>query len=236
MAGCCAAAVIVLRSQANVARADSAAAPANATELADFRAAIEDMRAMMDDERRQWADLRNAGNAAARESMVVGANLAGFAMDAEKRLSESVEQAELCLRGTVTTLEGAVTIADRLERIAGDLAAGGTEPSYPQEADAALSLPLQTLTAAADAAAHALERATSGIVVRIAAMDDASGRMERDAASLDQACREIAAAGAGVVARANEAVGRVETSLAGLPDLAAATRRSSMAAQTCRFG
>ena len=229
----CAAAVIMLRSQATLTRAGSNAAHAHTPEHADLRAAIEDMRALMHDERRQWSDLRDAGNAAARESMVVGANLAGFAMDAEKRLSESTEHAELCLRDTVTTLEGAVTIADRLERIASDLAARGIKPSYPQEAGAAMSLPLQTLTAAADAAAHALERATSGIVVRIAAMGDASGRMERDAASLDQACREIAAAGAGVVARAHEAVGRVETGVATLPELAAAiTTQADRALQT----
>lgn len=218
----CAAAVIMLRSQATVTHAGSTAAHADTTEHADFRAVIEDMRALMDDERRQWTELREAGSAAARESMVVGARLAGFAMDAEKRLSETVEQAQLWLSGTVTTLEGAVTIADRLERIAGDLAARGIEPSYPQECGAALALPLQTLTVAADAAAHALERAASGAVVRIAAMGDASTRLERDAASLDQACREIAAAGAGVVARAHEAVGRVETVLTGLPELAAA--------------
>ena len=229
----CAAAAIMLRSQATLTRAGAATAPADAGEHAEFRAAIAEMRALMDDERRQWSDLRTTGSTAARESMVVGANLAGFAMDAEKRLSESVEQAELCLRGTVTTLEGAVTIADRLERIASDLAARDIDRSYPQDGDAAMPLALQTLTAAADAAAHALERATSGLVVRIGAMGDASGRMERDAASLDQACREIAAAGAGVVARANEAVGRVETGLAGLPELAAAfTTQTDRAVQT----
>lgn len=228
----CAAAVIMRRSLATATHARSAAAHEGATDHTEFRAVIGDMRALMDDERRQWAELRDAGGAAARESMVVGARLAGFAMDAEKRLSETVEQAQLRLSGTVTTLEGAVTIADRLEQIAGDLAARGIEPSYPQEGGAAMALPLQTLTVAADAAAQALERAASGAVVRIAAMGDASTRLERDAASLDQACREIAAAGAGVVARAHEAVGRVETVLTGLPDLAAAiTTQTDQAVQ-----
>jgi hypothetical protein len=213
----CAAAMLVLRSQAS-----TTAAPSDTTDHADFRAAIEDMRALLNDERRQWTELREASSATARESMVVGAHLAGFAMDAEKRLSETVEQAELRLLNTVATLEGAVTIADRFEQIASEAEARGIAQSYPQEGGAATFRPLQALTAAADAAAHALERAASGTVARIAAMGDASNRMERDAASLDQACREIAAAGAGVVARAHEAVGRVETVLAGLPDLAAA--------------
>ena len=63
-------------------------------------------------------------------------------------------------------------------------------------------------------------------------MGEASGQMQRDAAALDQACREIATVGAGIVARANEAVSIVEAGVGSVPDLVSAiSEQSGLAVQ-----
>ena len=203
-----------------------------AAQRAALQPLFDDMRSLMDHERRQWSALHDASNTVAHEAMVVGARLASFALDAEKRLSGSVELVGPRLNGAALVLEGIAGAADRLERNAAELAARTMAASNTRGHENETDIALRAVTNAADAASRALDRATSGVNAQVAAMGEASGQMQRDAAALDQACREIATVGAGIVARANEAVSIVEAGVGSVPDLVSAiSEQSGLAVQ-----
>lgn len=223
----CAAAFIGLRSLASGRNDPADEAERAAAQRAAFTPVFDDMRMLMDDERRRWSELHEADATASREAMVIGARLAGFALDAEKRLSSSVDRAGQRLNGAALVLEGILGAADRLERTASDLAMRALERSAGPEEDGQARIALHIVTEVADGAARALELATAGLTAQIGAMEGASGQMQRDAAALDQACREIATVGASIVARANDAVSVVESGLSDVPDLLLAVKEQS---------
>ena len=159
--------------------------------ISEWRAAMLELRGLLRDERAELATLRETCGGATHEAMTVGARLAGVALDAEARLTAGIARA-------VTQAEQALQRPDQ----AGGRLADATH--FTQAAEAAARTIAATAVTAAD---------------QVAALGEVAGVLRRDAMALDAAGREIATAGAHMLARLGEAVGQADAALTRLPHM-----------------
>ena len=172
-----------------VAKAQAGELQAGALQAGELQAAVLELRALLRDERAELATLRETSGRAAHEATMVGARLAGVALDAEARLTAGIVQA--------------VTQA-------------GEALQRPDQAGARLA-DATHFTQAADAAARTIAATAVTAADQVAALGEVAGVLRRDAMALDAAGREIATAGAHMLARLGEAVGQADAALTRLP-------------------
>lgn len=207
-------------------RADVPSVTVTAAPDPESLSVIADLRALLADERRELSAFRDSCRTASQEAMIVGARLAEVALDAETRLSGSIDQAEQALTRPSSAIARAAEATLRVERALPELAemlrdnlAQRPTSVAPTAADSATA---GQFAAIADQAAQMIGAAASGAAAQIAALGELATVLRRDAVALDTAGREIAAAGAGVVSRMGEAVSHVDAALARFPSAAEA--------------
>ncbi len=177
-----------------------AAVETSAALVAALRTAFQELRGLLATERGELAAFREHCAGATHEAMIVGARLAGVALDAETRLAAGVARAEQGLRQI--------------------------DPArvFPAGAGPARD------AAVADNAVLTFRAALADAADQMAALGDTAVALRRDVIALDTAGREIATAGAAAVSRAGEAVTRTETALARLPAAADTVAAAAAAA------
>jgi hypothetical protein len=99
-----------------------------------LQAAVEDLRGLLAAERAELASFREACGAATHDAMMVGARLAGVALDAETRLTAGVEQIEQALQQPDGAASRAAEAVLRVERALPEFAEmirrGMADPAY----------------------------------------------------------------------------------------------------------
>jgi hypothetical protein len=169
------------------------------------RETVREMAEMLEEQRTAFAAFRESCGTATHDAMMVGARLAGVALDAEARLIAGVshlEQAAAQPAGTAAARAAEATL--RIERALPELAelirrgmqANG--PAAPAPADGAAAL----LGAAADGAARSLGAIVAEAAGQIAAFGELGEAMRRDTMVLTE-----------MAARADAAVARLPVEL-----------------------
>ena len=243
---------------ARVARPASPAAPATGPASAGPHILIQELRGLLAEERGELANLRELCGTATHDAMMVGARLAGVALDAETRLAAGVTLAEQVLhQHPADFADRAAEAVLRVERTLPELTAlirrGVVPPSRSLTHSLADSLAHSEDAqdgAENDSAENAVDTATRLAVVvddvvrnfgvmmtqaaeQVAALGDIATRLRRDAAALDTVGREVAMAGASVVTRVGNAAAHADWVLAKLPAAAAMVAGAAdQAAQT----
>jgi hypothetical protein len=168
---------------------------------------------LLADQRQEMAAVQEACSTATRDAMIVGARLAGVALDAETRLAVSVAEAE---RSLAVPHESVTYIAGIMLRLEHSL------PAFAELIDRSLANQLEIAETVAhrDAAAAAFAATAAEMAAQIAAVGDIAATWQYDAAQLKTAAREVATAGASVVSRAAETLLRVESAVTGWPEIA----------------
>ena len=87
----------------------------------DMQTILTDLRALLAEERRDAAAMREQCAATGHEALLVGARLAGAALDAETRLTTSVGQAEQAMQNPAGALARTAAATRRVERALTDL-------------------------------------------------------------------------------------------------------------------
>ena len=191
--------------------------------LAGLQAIVQELNGVLAGERSQVAALQQSCNATMQEAMAVSARVARMAdaaIDAETRLSASVAQAEKTLRQPAAVVGWAAEATQRVERAIPELAEL-IKAGFAAASDPAFDAAAERLSVAVDNAVQTFRSAIDDAAGQISALGEISIALRKDAVALDLAGREIATAGATVVARAGEAVGQVDAALAALPDAVA---------------
>ncbi|HVY17980.1 MAG TPA: hypothetical protein VHB27_22365, partial [Rhodopila sp.] len=165
----------------------------------------------------------DAANASARIGRVADA-----AIDAETRLASGMAQWERKWEehlaaaspyggATGTTEESlAARVVQRIEGVMPDFA-DIIRTKFSAFPDPSFHIAASRLNATVEAAMVTFKGVIDDAAVKMASLNEISQSLRRDAVALDLAGREIATAGATVVARAGEAISGVDAALASLP-------------------
>jgi hypothetical protein len=139
--------------------------PREAILLAALQRSVTELRDVTGAQRSELVSLRDQYGDATREAMMVGARLAGVALDAETRLSAGVTRAEQALqRPADETASQLRAAADGMVQTIGDALAGA---SGQIEALGTFAGKLQHDAAALDSAGHEIATASASVVARL---------------------------------------------------------------------
>ncbi len=191
--------------------------------LAGLQAIVQELNGILTGERSQVAALQQSCNTVMQDVMAASARVARMAdaaIDAETRLSAGVAQAEKALRQPAVVVGWAAEATQRIERAIPELAEL-IKAGFAAASDPAFNAAAERLSVAVDNAVQTFRSAIDAAAGQISALGEISLALRKDAVALDLAGREIATAGATVVARAGEAVGQVDAALATLPEAVA---------------
>ena len=142
---------------------------------------IAELRELLAGQQGELLLLQQANAAAKQDTLVAGARLTTFALEAQDRLNASVERANASLAQPAAVLDRIAQVMERFE----PLAYGALDATR-----------------------------------QVNAILEASAGLQRDAAGLHAASREIASAGVHVVTRMSDLVTQLDTAATGLPEAA----------------
>jgi hypothetical protein len=147
------------------------------------------------------------------------ARLVATATEADTRLAAGVVQAEQALRKSAAVVSQAADTTQRVERAIPDLIdmVRREIEEQSQAVASALETAAARLVAEADTPVRAFHAVVTDAADKISALADTALSARLDVAGLHNGSREIAAAGAVIVTRFDEAVGHVDAVLQSLP-------------------
>ncbi len=200
---------------------------ASSATSAALAAVVQDLRAVLADERSRVAALQESSSVAMRDakSLSIGATrLAEVALDAEKRLAAGVAKADEALRRPGSGGAVAAETIQIVERVLPEMAdlINRRLAEQAKETAATVDAAITRLTAVEDNSVQTFRAAVADAVRHMVALGDTTIALHRDVIALDTAGREIATASATVVSRLGGTVAQVDAAVANLPAAAAA--------------